>query len=179
MACTLAFFSHAQAPGYTLTTLSDLGCFLVPTSHAAINSPLGWACRQFTLSVTQEIFIVSLLHAEASSFCLLGVFYPHSQGCPTEAPCTDSSPPQSRCFLLERCKDNSGLGQCCSRGRKGRGSWHRGAILSPGRNVQTLPQPAYPTYEALTQCSTATGWVGSSDSASRQQPGQSQDPGGH
>lgn len=70
VACILAFFRHVQAPRYTLTTLSDLGCFPRPHSNASTHSPLGWACRQFILLFIQQIFIESLLCAEASSFHL-------------------------------------------------------------------------------------------------------------
>lgn len=66
--CILDFFSKLSS--YTLTTLSDLGSFPVPTSNASTNYPLGWACRQFVRSFIQQIFVESLLCTEANSFGL-------------------------------------------------------------------------------------------------------------
>lgn len=41
VACLPAFFGHVQAPRYTLTTLSDLGCFLSPHKQCIYRLSLG------------------------------------------------------------------------------------------------------------------------------------------
>lgn len=62
MSCILAFFTRAQASGYTRTTLSDLGCFPGPHKQCIYKLSLGLD-SQTILSFIQQIFIESLLCA--------------------------------------------------------------------------------------------------------------------
>ena len=51
VACLPAFVSHVQAPSYTLTTLSDLGCFLSPHKQCIYRLSLGLGLQTIHSSI--------------------------------------------------------------------------------------------------------------------------------
>lgn len=136
----LAFFHHVQAPRYTLTTLSDLGCFPRPHSNAPTHSPLGWAYRQFILLFIPQIFIESLLCAKASSFRLpQGTFVFPGGEVPSGSPGTGVSPLGASAPFRRYGGTSQDSGRSVPDAAKERAPGIRWGLSRPGEICQEVP----------------------------------------